>query len=135
MLRGMLPGLRATAFALVTASCTGEAPPAVPTPQAAISTPAPAPPPSMDASEPPPRAVEPITTAGMGFLTLLCAPACDQVVVDGGTNLGASPMYRTPIPVGKHRLTLRVTVPAAVKNVTVDIHEGEATVVRMDMSP
>ena len=133
----MLPGLRAMAFALVTASCTREAPPAVPTPQATPSSEAPAPPPSLDAAEPPPRAVEPITIAtnGMGFLTLLCAPACDQVVIDGGADLGASPRFQTPIPAGKHRLTLRVTVPGAVKIVAVDIHEGETTVVRVDMSP
>lgn len=74
-------------------------------------------------------------TTGMGFLTLLCAPACDQVVVDGGTDLGASPMYKTPISVGKHRLELRVTLPKTVKVVAVEIREGEATVVRVDMSP
>jgi serine/threonine-protein kinase len=85
---------------------------------------------------PPPPPTAPVNAGnGKGFLTVMCRPAaCDQVL-DGGQDLGGTPLYRQPLSVGKHVLTLRVSSPRAEKTVPVFIVDGETTKINPDMSP
>jgi serine/threonine protein kinase len=41
-----------------------------------------------------------------GFLTIICKPFCDDVL-RGGQSLGPSPVVKSPVPPGQHRITLK----------------------------
>jgi serine/threonine-protein kinase len=66
------------------------------------------------------------------MLTVVCVPACDEVL-DNGRRLGPSPIFKVPTVVGSHRLTLRVLDPPSTKVVEVTVNEDETTTVRQAM--
>jgi hypothetical protein len=64
----------------------------------------------------------------------MCKPiACDHVL-DGGRDLGGSPLYRQELTSGKHVITLRVDNTHAQKTMTVDVPEGDNITIRPDLS-
>ncbi len=70
-----------------------------------------------------------------GFLTVMCRPdACDHIV-DGGHDLGGSPLFRQELPAGKHMLTLRVDSSHAQKVVSVDVVEGQTVTIHPEFGP
>ena len=70
-----------------------------------------------------------------GFLTVMCRPdACDHIV-DGGHDLGGSPLFRQELPAGKHMLTLRVDSSHAQKVVPVDVVEGQTVTIHPEFGP
>jgi serine/threonine-protein kinase len=77
------------------------------------------------APPPPP----PPPAAGKGFLTVMCTPACDDVLVDG-RSLGSSPVFKAPVSTGTHRLLLRGDVE---KTMDVTITADETTLVKPPM--
>jgi hypothetical protein len=60
----------------------------------------------------------PTSHEGKGRLTVVCYPACDEVFLDKQP-LGPSPIFRKAIPAGRHKLTLKVQDPVAIKSMTV----------------
>jgi serine/threonine-protein kinase len=68
-------------------------------------------------------------TGKAGLLTVICTPACDDVL-DGGRSLGPSPVFKVSVPVGSHRITLIATDPPARKVVSVVVNEDDVAVVR-----
>jgi len=68
----------------------------------------------------------------LGLLTVLCTPACDDVL-DGGRSLGPSPVFKVSVAAGSHRLTLRTDDPPVKKVVNVVVTEDDTTVVRESM--
>lgn len=48
----------------------------------------------------------PSAAPGVGYLTIMCTPACDSVTA-GGKSLGASPVLRAPLPSGRVNVELR----------------------------
>lgn len=87
--------------------------------------------------EPPtPREKDPPPTtsgAGKGLLTVICNPACDDVL-DGSRSLGASPVFKASVSAGTHRLTLRISDPPLEKVVTVTVSPDETTVLTQPMT-
>lgn len=77
---------------------------------------------------PPPPTNEPAKT---GQLTVICTPACDQVM-DGGKSLGPTPIFKRTVTAGTHHLTLRGE-DGTKKSVTVEVAEGETAVVKQPM--
>ena len=69
---------------------------------------------------------------GKGQLTVVCVPACDEVL-DGRTALGPSPIFKRPTSLGAHRITLKVNDPPSEKVVEVVVGADEPTVVRQPM--
>lgn len=65
-----------------------------------------------------------------GFLVLVCEPTCDDIAL-GERSLGPSPLVKTPLPSGRHALTLRAG--ALKKSMNVDIVPGETTAARVAM--
>jgi hypothetical protein len=63
---------------------------------------------------------------------VVCVPACDEVL-DGRTSLGPSPIFKVVVPVGPHRLRLKISDPPAQKVVDVTVAEDEVKVVRQSM--
>lgn len=69
-------------------------------------------------------------TDGKGFLTIVCAPFCDRVVVDGKSE-GRSPIVRHALDPGRHTVLLkRGTVS---KTISVHIVAGTTTARRVNM--
>lgn len=66
-----------------------------------------------------------------GLLTIICMPACDQVM-DGAKSLGPTPIFKRTAVVGTHHLTLRGE-DGTKKTVNVDVAEGETAVVKQPM--
>jgi hypothetical protein len=67
-------------------------------------------------------------------LTVWCKPvACDHVL-DGGRDLGSSPLIRQELASGKHIITVRVDSSHASKTMTVDVPEGDNVTIRPDLS-
>ncbi len=92
-----------------------------------VATQAPLPPPRVVAA--PPAAPTPRAT---GKLTVICLPACDDVL-DGGRSLGPSPVFKVTTDVGPHQLTLVVDDPPMKKQVTVTVEADETALVRAQM--
>jgi hypothetical protein len=117
--------------ATVAASVTPPAPPASapgPTATAALSTTSP-----VHRPKHPPAPRAPATDpAHTGLLTVICMPACDQVL-DGSRSLGPSPIFKLPVATGSHRLTLRTLDPPVEKMVEVTVTTDETTVLRYPM--
>lgn len=67
-----------------------------------------------------------------GFLTVVCSPFCDEVLVDG-KNLGPSPLVHSPVSQGIHSLTLKRA--SVVKDLSVTVKSGEVTSYRVSMAP
>lgn len=72
----------------------------------------------------------PAASAGPGFLTVVCDPACDAVVA-GGRNLGPSPVVRAALPPGSHSVTLRGG--GKTTSIGVTIVSGQTTARRVKM--
>jgi hypothetical protein len=66
-----------------------------------------------------------------GYLTVVCSPFCEEVVVDG-QNVGPSPVVHVPVAPGAHRLTLKRA--SVVKVLSVTVKSGEVTSQRVSMS-
>ena len=84
------------------------------------------------ATPPRPRAVPAPPPRATGYLTVICVPACDDVL-DGARWLGESPLFRAVVGVGVHHLTLVTSDPKTEKEVTVTVEEDETTAVREEM--
>ncbi len=67
-----------------------------------------------------------------GQLTVVCSPACDEVL-DGSRSLGPSPVFKVPVATGTHQLTLRTVDPPVERTVTVTIVADTTSVVRQSM--
>jgi serine/threonine-protein kinase len=66
-------------------------------------------------------------------LTVICLPACDEVV-DNGQSLGRSPILKHPVPAGDHKLTLIRSEPPTTKVVNTTVKSGSSpTVVRQSL--
>jgi PEGA domain-containing protein len=63
----------------------------------------------------------------------MCKPACDHVI-DGGRDLGETPLLRHELSAGKHTLTLRIDGSHAQKVLTVDVPEGETVTLHPDLT-
>ncbi|WP_394837256.1 serine/threonine protein kinase [Pendulispora rubella] len=72
--------------------------------------------------------------APKGKLTVICDPACDDVL-DGRVSLGPSPIYKRSTSLGTHHITLRVSDPSVEKVVDVVVHENDVTVLKQSMTP
>lgn len=105
-----IPDVKATDLPITTATTTKK-----PTPQPRVVVRAPM-------SNDPPKT---------GQLTVICTPACDQVM-DGPKALGPTPIFKRSTTVGTHHLTLRGE-DGAKKTVNVDVAEGETAVVKQAM--
>jgi serine/threonine-protein kinase len=64
------------------------------------------------------------------LLSVVCFPACDQVI-DNGKPLGPSPIFQRPVPAGEHRLKL--SAGSAVKVITTSVAESELKIVKQPM--
>jgi serine/threonine-protein kinase len=88
---------------------------------------APQPPPQQPADpQPPPVA------GGSGFLTVICTPACDDVV-DGNSSLGPSPVFKAQVRAGTHQITLKVSDPPSTKVVSAVVPADDTKVVKVSM--
>ncbi len=76
----------------------------------------------------PPAAIKP---AGLGTITIVCMPKCDQIT-DNGVSLGAGHIFGRPVSAGRHALQLSAP-SGARKNVVVDVVAGETREVRISM--
>jgi serine/threonine-protein kinase len=65
----------------------------------------------------------------MGSLTVVCVPACDEVL-DGGRSLGPSPVFKVPAAAGAHTLTLQADDDR--KSVTVTVKPDQVSYVRVE---
>jgi hypothetical protein len=74
---------------------------------------------------------EPKKDEGSGFLTVVCTPFCDSVLVKG-RNLGPSPVLKAPLPAGTHGVTLKKSGSPS-KTVTATITAGQTTPLRVKM--
>lgn len=68
-----------------------------------------------------------------GLLTVVCTPACDQVL-DGSANLGPSPVFKVEVKAGRHRLKLRTMDPPVEKIVSINVAAQDTTVVKQSMA-
>jgi hypothetical protein len=80
---------------------------------------------------PPPQ--PPTVPAKNGYLTVMCQPACDDVLLDGTRSLGETPILKAPVPAGSHRLVLRISSPPIEKTVDVTINPDETTLIKPPM--
>ncbi|WP_170229186.1 PEGA domain-containing protein [Polyangium fumosum] len=67
-----------------------------------------------------------------GFLSLVCDPACDQVIVDGKRKLGPAPHTNVSLPPGKHEITIQ-RKGAPDKVITVNLVPGQSTAFKVAM--
>ncbi|MBI5537149.1 MAG: PEGA domain-containing protein [Deltaproteobacteria bacterium] len=70
--------------------------------------------------------------AESGYLTVVCSPFCDEVLVDG-RSVGPSPVVHVPVPAGVHTVTLKRS--GVVKTLSATIRSGEVTSWRVSMAP
>ncbi len=102
-------------------------------PSAASTSAASAPASSAHAAPPPSHPPAPAAPP-KGHLTIICDPACDEVL-DGRASLGPSPIFKRPVAPGPHHLILKVNDPKAEKAVDVTVGTDGVTVVKQSMSP
>ena len=76
----------------------------------------------------------PAAAGESGLLTVVCYPACDEVLLDGQA-LGPSPVFKHPVAFGSHSLVLKTTDPAVSRPVEVSVQGTEPVVVRQSMAP
>jgi serine/threonine protein kinase len=83
---------------------------------------------------PPSTTTTAVTSGKTGYLTVWCKPnPCDHVI-DGARDLGASPIFKQEVAVGRHTLTLHVDSTHSQKSVPVDVREGETATIHPDTS-
>ncbi len=58
----------------------------------------------------------------MGSITIICYPACEQVI-DNGVSLGKSPILARPVPAGKH--TIQLMAGGAKKSAVLTVKPDE----------
>ena len=84
----------------------------------------------------PPTAPDPgngsTSSAGSGFLTVICTPACDDVL-DGSSSLGPSPVFKAQVKSGTHHITLKTSDPPVTKSISVTVPVDDTTVVKQAM--
>ncbi len=68
-----------------------------------------------------------------GSLTVICFPACDQVI-DNGTPLGPSPFFGRKVPVGSRRITAVWSNPPARKVVSAIVVADQETRIRVNQN-
>jgi hypothetical protein len=88
-------------------------------------------PPSPPTTDPTPPPAPPVA-GGSGFLTVICTPACDDVL-DGNSSLGPSPVFKAQVRSGAHRITLKTTDPPSTKVVSVTVPTDDTAVVKQAM--
>jgi serine/threonine-protein kinase len=100
-----------------------------------VQTHRPTPPPVVE-KKPDPVVTAPVIPSGAstGLLTVICSPACDQVI-DGSNVLGSSPVYKVQVRAGNHHLTLRTSDPPVEKTYDVVVKPDDVTVAKVSMSP
>ncbi len=69
---------------------------------------------------------------GKGFLTVICSPACDQII-DNGRPLGTAPIFRREVPAGEHHV--RLMNGAIAKTVSVIIVAEDLKIIKQSMTP
>ncbi|HVJ88422.1 MAG TPA: hypothetical protein VM580_01385, partial [Labilithrix sp.] len=67
---------------------------------------------------------------GVGTLTVVCIPKCDQIV-DNGTSLGPGHIFNRPVPAGRHALVLSAN--GVKKALVVDVLPDRSKEVRISM--
>lgn len=67
-----------------------------------------------------------------GFLSVLCDPACDQVIVDDKRKLGPGPHTNVSLAAGEHKLTIQ-RKGAPDKVMTVSLAAGQTSALRVVM--
>ncbi|MGH7328612.1 MAG: hypothetical protein ACREJX_09715, partial [Polyangiaceae bacterium] len=72
------------------------------------------------------------SSAGSGFLTVICTPACDDVL-DGSSSLGPSPVFKAQVKSGTHHITLKTSDPPVTKSISVTVPVDDTTVVKQAM--
>jgi hypothetical protein len=78
---------------------------------------------------PPPTPVK--KPGGLGALTVVCMPKCDQII-DNGSSLGPGHIFNRPVPSGRHSLVL--SAPNGVKkSMTVEVIPDQTREVRISM--
>jgi serine/threonine-protein kinase len=65
-----------------------------------------------------------------GLLTVVCTPACDQVI-DNGKLLGPAPIFRLKVATGEHHLQLKNGRQTRVSNTIVTAGDLRSVVVTM----
>jgi hypothetical protein len=73
----------------------------------------------------------PAASADVGYLTVVCDPFCDRILVDGRL-LGSSPLVRARLAPGVHRVDL--IRDSLKKRITVSIVAGQITARRVKMT-
>ncbi|MEO8877578.1 MAG: hypothetical protein ABI461_18435, partial [Polyangiaceae bacterium] len=74
----------------------------------------------------------PAVAGGSGFLTVICTPACDDVL-DGNASLGPSPVFKAQVRSGPHKITMKTIDPPSTKSVTVTVPTDDTFVVKQSM--
>jgi serine/threonine-protein kinase len=69
----------------------------------------------------------------IGQLTVVCYPACDDVLIDG-KSVGPSPIFKQTVSKGTHRVKLRTLEPEAMKVVDVSVSGEDPVVLRQSMA-
>jgi serine/threonine-protein kinase len=82
-------------------------------------------------AQPTPQPAQPAKSGELGGITIVCLPACSQVL-DNGSALGPSPIFARPVASGPHNLTL--VSGGNKKNVRVTVTAGKTSEVREAMS-
>ncbi len=93
---------------------------------------APSPPVTHDVA-PRPTPTPVAASGGTGLLTVICTPACDDVL-DGNTSLGPSPVFKAQVKAGTHKITLKTNDPPASKVVSVTVPVDDTTVLKQQMA-
>ncbi len=86
--------------------------------------------------KPPPEIAAEIaarTLESKGYLTVVCEPGCDEIIVDDTRKLGRAPLADIEIAAGKHQIKLKLK-GAAEKVVNVLIVAGQTTAFRASMA-
>jgi len=136
------PAANPTTTGTSTASGAGDSATTNVAPDKSLAMPATASTPSTTASvaAPPPTSTTissrvssaPGTINSDGFLSLVCDPSCDEVILDGTRKLGKSPYGTVGVSPGKHELTFKLA-GAPDKTATIPIKSGQTIAYRARM--
>jgi serine/threonine-protein kinase len=128
---GAAPDATSTTAAATAAPTAAPAPPPPATAAAtAAPTAAPAPPPAATAASTSQASTSTKPAGDPGFLTIVCNPACDNVI-DQGKSLGPAPVVHLAVAPGQHRITLKNGKDSKV--ISVMVVSGQVTAQRVSM--
>jgi serine/threonine protein kinase len=117
---------------LSTATATAKVPTTATTPVAKTPPPEKTAPPTEKTDSLPEKVDKtPAASGGNGFLTVVCKPACDSVIVKG-RNLGPSPVVNVAFPAGTYPVVLKRS-GSPPKSSSVTITAGKNTPLRVNM--